>query len=81
MEPLWTRASQWQRGLSCVATCLSVCSGGIFPAGQGYLWLAHRDPASPMWQLAARSKELWLELQDGEGAWEEAEWQVAAQMP
>mmetsp|Transcript_9880 Transcript_9880/g.25442 ORF Transcript_9880/g.25442 Transcript_9880/m.25442 type:complete len:474 (-) Transcript_9880:179-1600(-) len=51
-----------------------LCSGAT-GAGQGYLWLAHRDPASPMWQLAARSKELWLELQDGEGAWEEAEWQ------
>jgi glycine/D-amino acid oxidase-like deaminating enzyme len=36
--------------------------GGATGAGQGYLWMAHRDPASPLWQLAARSRELWQEF-------------------
>ena len=30
--------------------------------GQGYIWLAHRDPASPSWPLARRSKALWEQL-------------------
>jgi len=29
-------------------------------AGQGYLWMVHRDPTdSANWQLAARGRELW----------------------
>jgi glycine/D-amino acid oxidase-like deaminating enzyme len=54
------------------------CAGAT-GAGQGYLWLAHRDPASPAWQLAVRSKQLWQELlastlpQLTQGA---VEWQV-----
>ena len=31
-------------------------------AGQGYIWLAHRDPSSIAWQLAAESQALWQEL-------------------
>ena len=37
------------------------CAGAT-GAGQGYLWLAHRDPASPAWQLAVRSRQMWQEL-------------------
>ena len=28
-------------------------------AGQGYIWLAHRQPNSPGWAIAQRSKQLW----------------------
>jgi len=40
-------------------------------AGQGYLWLAHRDPASPLWGAAVASKALWAEWVGEEegGAW------------
>lgn len=31
-------------------------------AGQGYLWLAHRDVHSPLFTMAAQSRELWSEL-------------------
>ena len=37
------------------------CAGAT-GAGQGYLWLAHRDPASPAWQLAVRSRQMWQDL-------------------
>eukprot|EP00878_Enallax_costatus_P028888 GHUV01031243.1.p1 GENE.GHUV01031243.1~~GHUV01031243.1.p1 ORF type:complete len:258 (+),score=44.37 GHUV01031243.1:133-906(+) len=37
------------------------CAGAT-GAGQGYIWLAHRDPASPSWPLARRSKALWEQL-------------------
>lgn len=36
-------------------------------AGQGYLWLAHRDPASPLWGAAVASKALWVEWVGGVG--------------
>ncbi len=39
--------------------------------------MAHRDPASPLWSLAARSKQLWHHLVDSDPAWRTAiEWQV-----
>ena len=31
-------------------------------AGQGYIWLAHRDPASAAWQLAQDSCARWQQL-------------------
>ncbi len=31
-------------------------------AGQGYIWLAHREMDCPAWHLAARSKDLWQHL-------------------
>ena len=31
-------------------------------AGQGYIWLAHRDPSSASWQLAIESRTLWQGL-------------------
>ncbi|KAL4431222.1 hypothetical protein ABPG75_006478 [Micractinium tetrahymenae] len=37
------------------------CSGAT-GAGQGYLWLAHRDVGSPLFQLAAESRAMWREL-------------------
>ncbi|PSC67997.1 FAD-dependent oxidoreductase [Micractinium conductrix] len=37
------------------------CAGAT-GAGQGYLWLAHRDPSSPAWQLAMGSKAMWPQL-------------------
>jgi len=43
-------------------------------AGQGYLWLAHRDPASPLWAAAAASKALWAEWADGGGEGEASAW-------
>lgn len=49
-----------RRGLS-VALCERApapCAGAT-GAGQGYIWMAHRDPSSPSWHLAAASKALW----------------------
>ena len=37
------------------------CAGAT-GAGQGYVWMAHRDPTSAAWQLATRSKALWEAL-------------------
>lgn len=31
-------------------------------AGQGYIWMAHRDPGSFAWKLAATSRQLWQQL-------------------
>jgi len=33
-------------------------------AGQGYIWLAHRQPNSPGWAIAQRSKQLWENMID-----------------
>jgi len=34
------------------------CAGAT-GAGQGYIWMAHRAPDSPLWELAARSRASW----------------------
>ena len=35
-------------------------SSTVLPyAGQGYIWLAHRQPDTPGWAIAKRSKHLW----------------------
>lgn len=34
-------------------------SGAATGAGQGYLWMAHRNPDSAAWELASRSKIIW----------------------
>lgn len=59
-------------------------------AGQGYIWLAHRQPGTPGWAVAKRSKHLWecmlkrgLEGQESStyislGTKEDVEWQVKA---
>ena len=33
-------------------------------AGQGYIWLAHRQPNTPGWAIAKRSKHLWERMLD-----------------
>uniref|UniRef100_A0A383V6D9 FAD-dependent oxidoreductase domain-containing protein 1 n=1 Tax=Tetradesmus obliquus TaxID=3088 RepID=A0A383V6D9_TETOB len=43
------------------------CAGAT-GAGQGYIWLAHRDPASPSWPLARRSKAMWQQLAAAAGS-------------
>ena len=46
-------------------------------AGQGYLWMCHRDPSSPTWDLAVRGKQLWQDLAAGSSRLAEAmQWQV-----
>eukprot|EP00850_Spirogloea_muscicola_P009704 SM000055S18238 [mRNA] locus=s55:259926:263061:+ [translate_table: standard] len=37
------------------------CAGAT-GAGQGYIWLGHRQPGTPGWLLARRGKKLWEEL-------------------
>lgn len=37
------------------------CAGAT-GAGQGYLWLAHRDVGSPLFRLAAHSRDMWRQL-------------------
>ncbi|KAI8468098.1 MAG: oxidoreductase [Monoraphidium minutum] len=34
------------------------CAGAT-GAGQGYIWMAHRSPESPLWDLAVRSRGAW----------------------
>ena len=46
-------------GLQPAHTTAPTACAGATGAGQGYLWLAHRDPASPAWALATHSKALW----------------------
>lgn len=36
------------------------CSGAT-GAGQGYVWLCHRDATAPAWEIAVHSKNLWQE--------------------
>ncbi|XP_039795909.1 glycine oxidase-like isoform X1 [Panicum virgatum] len=66
-----------------VADAAVPCSGAT-GAGQGYIWMSHRMPGSDMWELAARSKQLWEELaaevdgQGGGGAREKLGWMRTA---
>ncbi|KAK2413976.1 FAD-dependent oxidoreductase family protein [Trifolium repens] len=39
------------------------CSGAT-GAGQGYLWMTHKTPGSPTWDLSMRSHQLWTMLAD-----------------
>lgn len=64
-------------------TACSVCRLTVFVllygrcTGQGYIWMCHRDPASPLWRMAAAGKARWEELDAQGGALGEAmEWQV-----
>jgi hypothetical protein len=59
----------------------TVCAALLLPSvsGQGYIWLAHRDPASPSWPLARRSKAMWQQLAAAAGSsalGQAMEWQV-----
>ena len=49
-------------------------------AGQGYIWMAHRQPHSEAWQLAACSKKMWedgyLQLTREDPVPQDVEWQV-----
>jgi hypothetical protein len=77
-----TIESYGQPGESTASTCavLHVCAALLPSAsGQGYIWLAHRDPASPSWALARRSKAMWQQLAAAAGSsalGEAMEWQV-----
>jgi glycine/D-amino acid oxidase-like deaminating enzyme len=59
------------------------CAGAT-GAGQGYVWLCHRDAASPAWEVAVRSKTLWAEqLQGGLASpmkQSDVEWQQTGSM-
>ena len=58
-------------------------------AGQGYIWLAHRQPDTPGWAIAQRSNHLWETMLDTRqhrqqsckhitlSSREDVEWQVA----
>ncbi|XP_074316695.1 uncharacterized protein LOC141652968 [Silene latifolia] len=37
---------------------------GATGAGQGYIWMTHRTPDTPIWDLAMRSRQLWQMLID-----------------
>lgn len=54
------------------------CQASLY-AGQGYIWMAHRDPNSPSWLLARRSKAIWEHLAattSGSPLGKALEWQV-----
>ena len=52
----------------CIAMRTALLRPRVLPwmhaldSGQGYLWLAHRDVHSPLFTMAAQSRELWSEL-------------------
>ena len=54
----------WRSSAASVLAILlwHAAKAGSFCAGQGYIWLAHRDPASAAWQLARESCAQWQEL-------------------
>lgn len=49
-------------GLRVALLDQSTPCAGATGAGQGYLWMAHRSPSSPLWQFAQRSKQMWQVL-------------------
>ena len=49
-------------GLRVVLLDSKMPCAGATGAGQGYLWLAHRDVGSPAYAMAARSREMWAQL-------------------
>lgn len=58
-------ALELQRGDSALRVVLldaRVPCSGATGAGQGYLWLAHRVPGGPLFEVATRSTRLWREL-------------------
>lgn len=65
---------QKQHGTVAIIERKQLCSGAT-GAGQGYIWMAHRDPATPSWPLAARSKQLWAELTKDQAFKAAVEWQ------
>ena len=64
--------------MRCAVRCqVGPLKAGATGAGQGYIWMAHRQPGTPAWDLAERSKRLWEErCLDGHGA-SLIEWQVS----
>ena len=52
-----------QRDTNCVG-CAESLLHLLANAGQGYIWLAHRQPDSPGWAIAQRSKQLWESMID-----------------
>ncbi len=51
------------------------CAGAT-GAGQGYIWMAHRQPGAGTWDLAVRSCELWRALKQRQQLAPGLEWQV-----
>jgi hypothetical protein len=51
------------------------CAGAT-GAGQGYIWMAHRQPGAGTWDLAVRSCELWRGLRQRPDLMQGLEWQV-----
>mmetsp|Transcript_21508 Transcript_21508/g.59769 ORF Transcript_21508/g.59769 Transcript_21508/m.59769 type:complete len:236 (+) Transcript_21508:110-817(+) len=56
-----------------------ICCGAT-GAGQGYIWLAHREPDSAAWEMATRSKDLWSTLTLPGQPVCDSEWQVNGSM-
>ncbi|KAD5317708.1 hypothetical protein E3N88_17654 [Mikania micrantha] len=50
--------------LSVAVVDAAVPCSGATGAGQGYLWMVHKDPGSEKWELAMRSRELWEKFAD-----------------
>ena len=54
------------------------CEVVLAAAGQGYIWLAHRDPHSAVWPLAVQSKQMWQDwLCEGTPSESDVEWQAS----
>ncbi|KAG2442112.1 hypothetical protein HYH02_009601 [Chlamydomonas schloesseri] len=73
---LFAAADLLKAGLSVALLERRGLCAGATGAGQGYLWMAHRNPGSVGWALAARSVALWQRQVESDPAFREAiEWQ------
>lgn len=48
--------------LSVAVVDAAVPCAGATGAGQGYIWMVHKTPGTPKWELATRSRHLWEEF-------------------
>lgn len=91
MLPAITEATCMHGACSSGCGC-NACMMPAFLTGQGYIWLAHRQPNSPGWAIAQRSKQLWESMVDTaqkpagnvhhhkrSGSKADIEWQVKSQ--
>ncbi|MEW5306962.1 MAG: hypothetical protein WDW36_009389 [Sanguina aurantia] len=59
---LMTAQSLLRENLSVALVERKQLGAGATGAGQGYIWMSHRTPATPAWELAAHSTALWRSL-------------------
>ncbi|KAJ9533808.1 hypothetical protein QJQ45_026900 [Haematococcus lacustris] len=78
---LMTADTLLQQGLSVTVVERKHLCAGATGAGQGYIWMAHRNPDTPAWELAAASTALWRQHIASDPTFAEAvEWQTCGSL-